>query len=68
MESGHDWSHIQRVTALSLSIGNRELSRGRLPNIEIVELGALLHDIADWKFHGGDFEAGPKKAAELLNE
>jgi uncharacterized protein len=31
-----------------------------------VELGALLHDIADWKFHNGDIEAGPRKAKELL--
>lgn len=32
----------------------------------VVELGALLHDIADWKFHDGDEEAGPKAAREWL--
>jgi uncharacterized protein len=32
----------------------------------IVELAALLHDIADWKFHGGDASAGPRKAAAWL--
>jgi len=32
----------------------------------IVELAALLHDIADWKFHSGDQSVGPKKAREWL--
>lgn len=33
--------------------------------LEIVELGALVHDIADWKFHGGDDTAGPREARKL---
>src|SRR5690606_10570470 len=33
----------------------------------VVALGALLHDIADSKFHGGDETVGPKKAREFLN-
>jgi uncharacterized protein len=35
-------------------------------DIFVVELGALLHDIADSKFHGGDEEIGPRKAREFL--
>ena len=34
----------------------------------VVELAALLHDIADWKFHGGDEDAGPKAARQWLEE
>ena len=32
----------------------------------VVELGALLHDIADWKFHDGDDTVGPRVAREML--
>ncbi len=32
----------------------------------IVTLGALLHDIADSKFHDGDESIGPKKARKFL--
>ncbi len=34
----------------------------------IVELGALLHDIADWKFHNGSLDAGPREAKRLLKK
>ena len=34
----------------------------------IVELSALLHDIADWKFHDGDDSKGPKLAEQFLLE
>jgi len=60
-ESGHDWFHIERVWKLSLKIAEVEKADGFL-----VELGALLHDIADSKFHGGDEEIGPKKAAIFM--
>jgi len=59
--SGHDWHHINRVWRLTRQIAARE---GADP--EIAELGALLHDIADWKFHGGDDRIGPHEAALLL--
>lgn len=61
--SGHDWHHIARVRRLACQLAEREGARR-----EIVELGALLHDIADWKFHGGDDSAGPRAAAGLLVE
>src|SRR3990167_7167588 len=34
----------------------------------IIELGALLHDIADWKFYGGTHKIGTEKAKVLLNK
>ena len=48
-EAGHDWFHIERVWKLSKKIAAHENC-----NLEVVELAALLHDIADPKFHGGD--------------
>ena len=60
-EGGHDWFHIERVYNLSKTIGKKENA-----NMYIVELGALLHDIADSKFHNGDEEIGPRKAREWL--
>ncbi len=59
--SGHDWWHIKRVWQNALMIGRQEKA-----DLTIVQLGALLHDIADWKFHAGDEEAGPKAARQWL--
>lgn len=60
-EGGHDWFHIERV------YNNAKLiAKGENVNVFIVELGALLHDIADAKFHNGDESIGPKKAASFL--
>ena len=61
-ESGHDWWHVYRVWNLSKLIAKDEKN----VNLFIVELGALLHDIADSKFHNGDEELGPKKARNFL--
>lgn len=61
-EGGHDWFHIQRVYKNALLISEREKV-----NLFIVSLGALLHDIADSKFHEGDETVGPKVAREFLN-
>lgn len=62
-EGGHDWWHIYRVWKLALQIAMEEEA-----NLFIVGMGALLHDIADSKFNGGDEEIGPKKAIEFMNE
>jgi uncharacterized protein len=59
--SGHDWWHIERVRAMAMRIAEGE---GADPFV--VELAALLHDVADWKFHGGDHELGPRRAGEWL--
>ena len=48
-EAGHDWFHIERVWKLSKKIAETENC-----NEKVVELAALLHDIADPKFHNGD--------------
>lgn len=60
-EGGHDWFHIERVYRNALLIAESETC-----NIEIVKLGALLHDIADSKFHNGDETVGPKTARIFL--
>jgi len=60
-ESGHDWWHTYRVYNLA-----KHIAKNENVNMEIVELGALLHDIADRKFHNGDETIGPKKAKEFL--
>lgn len=60
--SGHDWWHVHRVWTMS-----KRLSQNKNQiNTKIVELSALLHDIADWKFNGLDETAGPRKAREIL--
>ncbi|MCA9361441.1 HD domain-containing protein [Candidatus Kaiserbacteria bacterium] len=61
-EGGHDWWHIYRVWKNAQYIGKEEGNVDML----VVELGALLHDIADSKFHGGDEEVGPKTTSDFL--
>jgi len=60
-EAGHDWYHIERVWKLS-----RKIAAAEDCNLEVVELSALLHDIADPKFHNGDETIAPKIAREFL--
>ncbi|MGB1210216.1 MAG: HD domain-containing protein [Lacinutrix venerupis] len=60
-EGGHDWFHTLRVYNNSLLISKSENA-----DVLTVALGALLHDIADSKFHDGDDAVGPKKAREFL--
>ena len=60
-EGGHDWFHIQRVFKNTLLIAKDEKV-----DVLVVSLGALLHDIADAKFNGGDETVGPKMASVLL--
>jgi len=60
-EGGHDWFHIERVYKNALLIAKDENC-----NLQIVQLGALLHDIADSKFHDGDESVGPKVAKAFL--
>lgn len=59
--SGHDWHHINRVWQLTRQIAAHEGAKR-----EIAELGALVHDIADWKFYDGDDSIGPREAEALL--
>lgn len=59
--SGHDWHHIERVRRMACQLAEQEGA-----NRDIAELGALVHDIADWKFTDGDETVGPRKARALL--
>jgi len=60
-EGGHDWWHIERVWKTAKHIAKTEQV-----DLLVVELGALLHDIADSKFHDGDESIGPQKARAFL--
>lgn len=60
-EGGHDWFHIERVYKNALLIAEEEEC-----DLTVVKLAALLHDIADSKFHGGDETVGPKTARTFL--
>jgi len=61
-ESGHDWFHVLRVWNNA-----RLMAKGEEVDLFVVELAAILHDIADWKFYDGDESVGPK-AARLIME
>ena len=60
-EGGHDWFHIERVYKNALLIAKEEEC-----DLTVVQLGALLHDIADSKFHDGDETVGPRTARAFL--
>ncbi len=60
-EGGHDWWHIHRVWTNAKLINQTEKTAQL-----VVELAALLHDIADSKFHNGDEEIGPRTAGNYL--
>jgi uncharacterized protein len=62
-EAGHDWFHILRVYRNAKHILAHETADGF-----VVELAALLHDIADSKFHSGDEDIGPKTAKDFLEK
>lgn len=73
--SGHDWFHIERVWKMARHLAELEgqlslidTAQDQRPTIDlfVLEAAALLHDIADWKFHDGDEMAGPAAAKALL--
>jgi uncharacterized protein len=59
--TGHDWFHVERVRNTALSIARDERA-----DLFVVELAALLHDVADWKFADGDHTASPRAARRWL--
>lgn len=61
--SGHDWWHVYRVWKMALNIGKKENA-----DMFVVELAALLHDIADYKIHGGDDTIGSNVARKWLEK
>ena len=60
-ESGHDWFHTLRVYNNA-----RLIAKIESVDLYIVALGALLHDIADSKFHNGDDNIAPRVARKFL--
>ena len=62
--TGHDWWHAERVRKLALRIAKEEKD----VDLFVIQLAALLHDIADWKFHGGNATIGLKLAEEWLKK
>lgn len=62
--TGHDWWHTYRVWKMALKIAETE----KECDLFVVQLAALLHDIADWKFYSGDISVGPKLAREWLEK
>lgn len=60
-EGAHDWWHIYRVWKLA-----KHIAKDEHVDMLIVELAALLHDVADSKLHGGDEELGPMKVQDFL--
>ena len=60
-EGGHDWHHIKRVW-----INAQKIAENEDVDMEVVELAALLHDIADPKFHNGNEDIGPQTARNYL--
>jgi len=61
-ESGHDWWHIYRVWKTAKKIADIEEV-----DMFLVELAALLHDIADRKLNNGDEQAGLIKVKSYLS-
>lgn len=61
LDSGHDWFHIVRVNTLAKKIAKKEKA-----DMFVVELAALLHDVADAKYVGGDETLGPQRIKEFL--
>lgn len=61
--SGHDWWHVYRVWKNAIHISKHEKV-----DLFVVELAALLHDVADWKFHDGNEDIGPQLAREWLEK
>lgn len=65
--SGHDWFHTDRVRRLALRLAREEEAAGATLDHRVVELAALLHDLDDWKFAGGDEAAAPRAATAWLS-
>ncbi len=63
-EAGHDWFHVERVYKMAVKIAGTESNI----DMSVIEYAALLHDIADSKFHDGDETIGPALAKDILEE
>lgn len=64
LDGSHDFLHIQRVYNLATRLAQMEEN----VDMELVKLGALLHDIADWKYSGSETAGSEKARAWLLSQ
>ena len=62
-EGSHDWFHIERVLKMSMHLHDAEGG-----DKEVIQLAALLHDISDHKYNGGDFEKGKEEAYQIITK
>jgi len=60
-EGSHDWNHIERVYRIASFIHTQEGG-----DLLVIQLSALLHDISDHKYNGGDWNAGSKESSRIL--
>ncbi|MFX3625307.1 MAG: HD domain-containing protein [Ectobacillus sp.] len=60
--SGHDWYHVERVHKLAVAICEREGG-----NRFIIEMAALLHDVADEKLNKSE-EEGLQRVQQWLSQ
>ncbi len=61
--AGHDYWHVYRVWQLAKHIAKNE---NKVDSFSL-ELAALLHDVADYKFHDGNLDVGPRAIHEWLS-
>lgn len=66
--TGHDWFHTDRVRRMALRLADEEETSERPLDRRVIELAALLHDLEDWKFHGGDDRIGVETARDWLGQ
>ena len=66
VDASHDFSHIERVRRVSLQLASAE-GITDAATLAAIELGALLHDVADWKYSGSD-GASAEAASRILAE
>lgn len=61
--TGHDFYHTMRVLKTSVKIAKKEGG-----DIFTIQLAAIFHDIADWKFNSGDLKLSEKYARNFLEK
>jgi uncharacterized protein len=52
-DGSHDWWHVQRVRNLAMKLAQKQIKLQPI-DLEVVELAAIFHDVADAKYSHGD--------------
>lgn len=63
-DASHDWAHVERVVRNSRTIARLEGITDP-QELFVIELGALLHDISDYKY-SGSASSGREEAERVL--